>query len=270
MSTLAELLGSDPPLPIDDAALQLAAELRPEVSPQRWRQWLDAMAEPLAARLPSSPTPEEQAQQLADHVYGSLGFRGDTDDYYHPDNSHLDRVLERRTGIPLTLAMVLVGVGRRTAIRVEGVGFPGHFLARIGGPDGVLVDPFGDGRILVEAALHRLAHQVLGDASRLQPAHLEPVGTPAMIARMLANLQLAHRRRGEHGKALLAADHLVQLTGFPEHRRDRGAHAFAFGSWGMAVDDFEAYLEARPEASDRDTIRGALAQARQRLGHGLH
>lgn len=257
--------------PIEQAALEVARELRPSTAPDRdgCRRELDRLAEPLGERMPSSATPDEQARLLGEHVYGRLGFHGNRDDSYDPRNSYLDDVLARRTGIPITLAVVCMAIGRRAGIHVEGVGFPGHFLARVGSRDGVLIDPFDDGTVLGEADLHALAHRMLGDAGRLRAELLEPAGTASIVARMIVNLRIAHEHRGDHAHALLAADWLVTLTGAPEHRRARGLHALALGSYATAADDLEAFLDARPDAQDASQLRDAVRRARARQAGNL-
>ncbi|HEY8427702.1 MAG TPA: transglutaminase-like domain-containing protein [Sandaracinaceae bacterium] len=250
------------------AALLIARDARPHLDIDAELARIDALAAPLGEIDPCAP-PRRQAQALAAYVYERLGFTGNEADYFDPKNSYLDEVLERRTGIPITLAIVLSAIGRRAGIQVEGIGFPGHFLARIGGPEGVLVDPFFGGRVLDEPALRRLASRMLGSASRLLPEHLAPVGLRAMVVRMLLNLKHAHERRRDHASALVVCDRLFDLTGAIGFRRDRGLHALALGAREAAWDDLSAYLEARgPGAQDAAAIRRALERARAAGDHG--
>lgn len=250
-------------LEVEHAAVLIAADAKPMLDVAACLRVFDDLAAPLAARLRGSEDLETQARALAEHVYGELGFRGNADDYYDPQNSYIDRVIARRVGIPITLAVVLVAIGRRAGIVVEGIGFPGHFLARVGGQTGVLIDPFEGGRILDADALEVVARRFLGDPSRLRDEHLQPVGALPMTVRMLMNLKHAHERRGDHAQALLVCDRLVDLTGRPEARRDRGLHALALGSARAAADDLEAYLEARPTARDVPKLRATLDEARR-------
>ncbi len=199
---------------------------------------------------------------MAAHLYEGLGFHGNEQDYFDPKNSYLDEVIARRTGIPLTLAILLVAVGRRAGVEVEGIGFPGHFLARVGGPSGVLVDPFFGGRVLDDASLKRLASRMLGSSARLSPSHLEPVGLRPLAVRMLLNLKHAHERRRDHARAMLACDRLVDLTGSIAFRRDRGLHALALGASEAAAEDLAAYLEERGDrAEDAAAVKRALERA---------
>ena len=248
---------------IERAALLVAADAHPGLDVDGCLRSIDDMAAPLAARLQGEEDPETQAMLLSHHVYGDLGFHGNLDDYYDPRNSYLDSVLARRIGIPISLAVVLMAVGRRADVVVDGVGFPGHFLARVGGEEGVIVDPFDSGRVLDGEGVDAVARKYLGDPARLRPEHLRTVGPKAMIVRILMNLKHAHERRGDHAQALVVCDRIVDLTGRPEARRDRGLHALALGSARAATVDLEAYLEARPTARDVPKLRETLAQARK-------
>lgn len=254
------LHGDDPP--IERAALVLARDAYPQLDVDAYLARLDAMAAPLAPRLSAARNTNAQAAALGTYVYDELGFHGDEETYYDPRNSYLNEVLDRKVGIPISLAVVLIALGTRAGITVEGVGFPGHFLVRLGGEGGVYLDPFFHARILSRDNLERLARRAAGDAVRLQPEHLAPVSARAMVARMLTNLKAIYESRHEHSRAMVVCDRLVDLTSSPEIRRDRGMHAIALGATAAAVADLQAYLEARPEAADVEQVRQSLDKAR--------
>ncbi|MCA9600794.1 MAG: transglutaminase family protein [Myxococcales bacterium] len=245
---------------VEVAALRIAADAKPGLDTRSSLAELDTIGERVRQKLRGETTPIRQAEVLAEIVYGEYGYHGNGDDYYDPRNSYLDDVIRRRTGIPLTLAVVLIAVGRRAGITVEGIGFPGHFLARVGGVEGVFVDPFDQGNVLSGADLEELAKRYLGDATLLRPEHLEPATTETMSVRMLINLEHVHRRRGDFANALVVCDRLVDLTGAPEHRRDRGLLAIALGAYASAAEDLGAYIDACPKAKDVPTVRVALEQ----------
>jgi regulator of sirC expression with transglutaminase-like and TPR domain len=163
-----------------------------------------------------------------------------------------------------------MALGERAGMDVEGVGFPGHFLVRVGGPDGVYQDPFNGGVLLDGQGLSSLAAEFLGAEMALHPSYLDPVDAHTITIRMLANLKNAHRRRGDYARAMLACDHLVELTQAPEHRRDRGLLAHALRTYGAASEDLAAYLEARPDAKDARVISLALEEAREQADLVLH
>ena len=250
------------------AALLLARDVKPDLDVEAELKGIDALAEPLGDLDPACP-PEEQAHMLAGHLYEGLGFHGNEEDYYDPRNSYLDDVVRRRTGIPITLALILMAVGRRAGLQVEGIGFPGHFLARVGGEDGVYVDPFFGGRVLDDAALSRLAARMLGNASRLGEHHLAPVGLRSLVVRMLVNLKHAHERQRDHARSMVVCDRLVDLTDELSFVRDRGLHALALGAHAQAREDLARYLlKEGKTAKDAAEVRAALARAQDGGGYG--
>ncbi len=212
----------------------------------------DELAAPVT-RDWSGTTAHERALALSGHVYETLGFAGNEDDYYDPRNSLLSDVLERRLGIPISLAVVYGEVARRAGVTTRGVGFPGHFLLRVcGGPgeDDALVDPFFGGRVLDAVAVGALVRRVAGQASA--PAVMRPellaAATPrAILARWLMNLRGVHLARGDLSRALLAVDRLVLLS--PKSAallRDRGVLAGRLGAVEAARADLASAAALDP------------------------
>ncbi len=228
----------------------------------------DEMATPLAAGggLASRP-PAAQADAISTYLYGELGFRGNEQDYYDPKNSLLPDVLERKLGIPITLALVYCEVARRLGVRARGVSFPGHFLVRIdaaGRDDSpVAVDPFFGGRRLDEPALQRLLERASPSQRYSEAEHLAPAPTRTMLVRMLINLKWIYATRGDFARALLALDRIICLT--PDSvpaLRERGMLAARLGAVEAARADLSRLLELVPQAPDAATIRQRLEELR--------
>lgn len=258
-SALARLFDADPEPQVELAALAIADEGRSPRDPATAIAALDALGDELrAASDPDAPV-DAQAAAIAAVIYDRAGFRGNEADYQDPLNSDLHAVLTRRTGIPITLAVVLIAVGRRAGLAVEGVSFPGHFLVRVGGARGRYLDPFRRAAVMDLPALQALLRQVAGPDATLRPEHLAPVGARAIAARMLVNLKNTWERRRDHARALLLCDRLVELTDAPEFVRDRGQHALALGAHAAARADLTRYLDARPAAPDAEGVRRTLA-----------
>ncbi len=255
---------------VEDVAIVIAREANPALDEYEIRRELDNLGAEALIRRGLRSTPERDGRILAELLFEELGFEGERDDYYNPFNSYIDQVLIRRKGIPISLSALTMAVGERAGMEVEGVGFPGHFLVRVGGPQGVYQDPFHGGELLDGHGLRRLAARFLGAEMALHPSYLEPVDCHTIAIRMLANLKNAHRRQGDYARAMLACDHLVELTQAPEHRRDRGLLAHALRTFGAASEDLAAYLEARPDAKDARAISLALEEAREQAGQVLH
>jgi regulator of sirC expression with transglutaminase-like and TPR domain len=215
---------------------------------------------------------EAQALELAHYLYERQGFAGNEADYYDPKNSLLPDVLERRLGIPITLALVYCEVAKRVGVPAQGVGFPGHFLVRIerrGEPNQppVMVDPFFGGRTLDEKALLSLLRRVVGPTETLKAEHLAPAPPRIVLARMLTNLKAVYLARGEDSRALLALDRLVTLTpDAPFALRERGMLAARLGAIEVARTDLNRFLELNPEGTEAQAVRARL----QSLGAARH
>lgn len=164
---------------LDEGALLIAAHAYPGLDVAEQQGRLDDLA---------AACPEPTLDALRHHLFEVLGFTGNTRHYGDPRNSYLNDVLDRRVGIPISLSVLTIEVGRRIGVHLEGVGLPGHFLVRPSGSD-VLVDPFGGGRLLGVEQCEALFHSLHGPAAPFDPDLLAPVGPTAILARMLANLR---------------------------------------------------------------------------------
>ena len=167
-------------VPLDVAALCIAAHAHPGLDVDAWCARLDE----LAARCPVSDFDELRA-----HLFERERFAGNLDHYDDPENSFLDSVIERRVGIPITLSVLMITVGRRLGIDVQGVGMPGHFLVLDGKRGDVWCDPFHGGARLDAAGCRRRFDLVYGGAMTFQLGFLAPTSPHAIVARMLANLE---------------------------------------------------------------------------------
>lgn len=187
----------------ETGALLVARVLNPALDPTGVHQALDDLAarapEPMRASNPTIALPA-----LAAHLYEGCGFDGARADYPNPANSLLDRVVERRTGLPITLSVVYLAVAGRVGIPLEGVGLPAHFLLRHpGAADRPYLDPFNHGRLLGEADC---ADIVRAHGFALRREHLTAVSPQEIAARICRNLIVAYRRRRDHEREQLARD----------------------------------------------------------------
>jgi len=247
-----------------EAALWISAEESPGLDVDGWLARIDALAAEARRRLaaiPDGPGAElARLEGLCGLLFAELGFGGDRDDYYDPANSFLDRVLERRRGIPITLAVVLLAIGRRAGVPLVGVGFPCHFLVRCARQPQVLLDPF-EGTLLTADDCRRLLARVCGGHIPFHPRLLAPVGTRAILHRMLNNLRAVYLARGDEERALAALDRMLLLQ--PDdavHLRERGLLRLGRGEVAAAVDDLARYVAVEPEAPDRAAVEELLAR----------
>lgn len=255
-----DITGAGPPLEI--GAALIARDAHPDLDVAAVLRGLDDLAAPLASLALHRRPPEEAVRAIVHHVYDLIGFAGNTSDYGDPRNSYLDDVLTRRRGIPITLAIVLLGVARRLSVAARGVSFPGHFLVRFERPNGgpIVVDPFRGGRVLGVEELTQLLRRSVPQA-RLQLRHLEPASTRAILTRVLVNLKNAHSARGDFASALVAAMRITALAPRePWALRDRGVLQAQLGAPAAARADLLRYLELAPNADDSARIRELLSR----------
>lgn len=173
-------------VPLDEAAALIAQSAEPEVRTGAVLAQLDALAE---------SCPGYTLDSLVPHLFGRGRFGPDLSDYYDPRNSLLNHVLERRVGIPITLSVLALEVGRRVGVPMAGVGMPGHFLLRDKVDRTVFIDPFHGGRLLDERGCRALFHQITGADSTWSEEYLDPVDNLSIVGRMLNNLRVIYARR---------------------------------------------------------------------------
>ena len=224
---------------------------------------LDRMAEAARARMPEDGAELQQLNAVTDLLFGVIGFTGNQDDYYDPRNSYLNHVLDRRLGIPITLSLLCIEVGRRAGVPILGIGMPGHFLIRHRDESNFFVDAFNGGLLLSQDECGALLRQTAGDAVRLEAHHLNPVTPREMLARILRNLKAIYWDREEFDRCITAIGALMAvLPDQPEEQRDRGVVHLKAGNHRESAADFAAYIEAAPNAEDVETVRNALARLR--------
>jgi regulator of sirC expression with transglutaminase-like and TPR domain len=236
---------------LDEAALLIAAHAHPDLDVEARLAQLDTIAEH-AAGLP--------AGDLATQLFVAEGFRGNETDYGDPRNSFLDDVLDRRLGIPITLSVLMLEVGRRCGLQLHGVGMPGHFL--VGGGPGEWFDPFHEGARLDLAGCAALFTESHGDA-RFRPQFLMPVGPRAILQRMLGNLQHAYLRRDPNAVVWVARLRL-RVPGITlSQRGDLAGLLGRLGQFAEAAREFDVLAELLPgEGAERAAVAAASLRAR--------
>jgi regulator of sirC expression with transglutaminase-like and TPR domain len=239
-------------------ALLIAGLGRPAIDEAAILGRLDALAERVRIRLDAGDPTFAVVARVHDVLYRELGFRGPTAaEYGDPANSHLDEVLARRVGLPISLAIVEIEVAARLGVALVGIGLPGHFI--VGGPDGLLLDPADGGRSLTPDDCQSLIRRAVGDGVLFHAGMLRPAGRREVLARVLRNLRAAHLARRDWPAAVDAIDLLLVLEPTdPEHGRDRGLLLGRMGRFGEAVAALRRYLEQRPDAHDVPDVRQVM------------
>ncbi|HEX8130446.1 MAG TPA: transglutaminase-like domain-containing protein [Pyrinomonadaceae bacterium] len=248
------------------AALLVAAEERPGLDVEHYRALLYELG--LTARERIAQAGDANAVgALNKFLFEELGFAGNQSDYYDPRNSLLSDVLDRRTGIPITLSLVYMEVGRRAGLRVEGIGLPGHFIVRAEAADGQssLVDPF-NGKVVDADDCRERLDTIYGGQAPLTDAHLQPVATREILARLLRNLKGIYAQAGLYRRALSIIERILLVApNALEERRDRGALLAQLGRYSEAIVDVQAYLTGTRNPPDAERVTEQLKQIQLQL-----
>jgi len=262
----AEVERPDHEIDLGRAALVLARVEYPDLDVGLYRRRLSELAAEAEAGCRKC-TDLHLLHRLREYLFAELGFAGNRDDYFDPRNSFLNDVLDRRLGIPITLSVLLMEVGRLLGLPMEGIGLPGHFVTgvRLGG-ERILLDPFNGGAILTPDACADLVARAAGQRVSLTASELAPVTLRQILARMLRNLKAIYWKRGLWDKAVEIADRLLVLEPAAAGEwRDRGAALASLGEFRRGLADWERYLTDFPNAPDSEKVRGQLRRVRQRL-----
>jgi regulator of sirC expression with transglutaminase-like and TPR domain len=257
---LAAKLRADAAVGLAEAALVLAAEFA-HVEPAKAFAELDRLGEAARKKLPDA-TSAPRLEALLRFLQRDCGYYGNRSEYGDPRNSDLSQVIARRTGIPITLAIVAIEVGARCGVPLQGVSFPAHFLVRTPEEPPALGDPFHFRLVPNTEAAERL-QQSLGEDARLDPAFLRPASVRETLVRMCSNLKHFHAGKQEWLKAIGLCDRILLLA--PElagEHRDRAMLYARLECFGPALADLEKYLELAPNAEDADAVKDNIAELR--------
>jgi regulator of sirC expression with transglutaminase-like and TPR domain len=258
--------GPDASLDLACAALAVARIEHPDLDDRHELARLDALATRVgAARRSDAAATLERLKRL---LFDEEGFRGNADEYYDPRNSCLNDVLDRKLGIPITLSVLTMEVGRRVGLDIAGVGLPGHFIVSAAlGSRSVLLDPFHGGAELTPESAADVAARAVGRPVRIQESHWAPCSRRQIVVRMLRNLKTTYARRSEWDRALGVIDRLLLIDAeAPMHVRDRGTVLVRAGRLWEGATEWESYLNRFPHAQDADSFRQELRRIRQELG----
>lgn len=254
-----EILRRGEAINLGRAALWIAAEEEPgRCDVLRSLTLLDRMGEEARARIEEREGTALEA--FNSYLFEEQGFSGNQADYYDPRNSLLHQVLERRTGIPITLSLVYMEVGHRAGLQVKGVGLPGHFIVRAGvrRNDMQLVDPF-NGRIIDRDECQQRLDAIYGGQVPLADEHLRAVGARDILVRILGNLKGIYLQNQLYRRALAVMERILLLSPHDrEARRDRGILLAQLGRLHEAVADLQTYLKFARNAPDEESVREQL------------
>jgi regulator of sirC expression with transglutaminase-like and TPR domain len=255
----------DGAIPLAEAALLMACEEYPQLTISPYLDQLDEIAAQVKATLHQDDSPLQIAGKINVVLFGELGFRGNTEDYYDPRNSFFNDVLERRIGIPITLSALYLEIARRIPFPVTGVGMPGHFLVKYNDrSQEFFLDPFDGGKILSHADCEEKLKQLYGDTLQFSDQLLDSVTHRQILARMLNNLKSIYLKGQTYDKGLAIVDMMMLVDpDDPEQYRDRGLLRLRLRQFEKAARDLEHYIKVAPDAADRPDVEEHLKKLKR-------
>jgi regulator of sirC expression with transglutaminase-like and TPR domain len=255
----------DTQLPLLECALLIARDEYADLPSRDYLARIESYGLQLKSQVKDEWDLPSKLTAINHYLFRELGFSGNEQQYDDPRNSYLSDVLDRKLGIPISLAVVHMAVMHRIGLPLEGISFPGHYLVRLPVDDGILVlDPFNQGRPvsieeLRERAQPHLNGQAPSDSQLFQI--LAPASSRTTLMRMLRNLQGIYQLQGDYARVARSADRILKLSpDLPDALRDRGL-AYAELDYGTGVrTDLTRYLQLKPEAEDAESVRHRLIE----------
>jgi regulator of sirC expression with transglutaminase-like and TPR domain len=274
----ALITGEDAAIDLAQASLLIASIAYPSLDSAYYLAQLDALARRVRAalalpnpdllpQLPDDSDPLSVIEAINRVLFEEEHFRGNEDDYHNPENSFLNIVLEQHTGIPISLSIIYMEVGRRVGLQIDGIGLPMHFVIRCHLTEGyIYIDPFHNGRLLTEQDCIALLRHIAGGRVKMNTAWFKPLTHRALLKRVLNNLKSVYIDSEDFEHALTICDLLVLLSpSSPIELRDRGILHFELKHYAHALHDLKAYTQLAPQAKDRYEILNHIKTIRQTI-----
>jgi regulator of sirC expression with transglutaminase-like and TPR domain len=269
----AALVGDDETLPLLEAATAVAQDEYPDLDVQTVLGDMDQLLARVRRRCAAEIDPLPRLRLLNQFFFHDLGFGGNVNNYYDPDNSYLNAVLRTRRGIPITLAVLWLELAQGLGLKARGVNFPGHFMVKVNLPNGqVVIDPFTGQSLSREDLSERLEpykrrNGLVDDFDVPVGLYLQAASPRDILARILRNLKEIHRTQEDWLRLIAVQDRLLILLpdAWAEYR-DRGLAWAEVGDARLAVSDLEIYLAHSEDALERDAIDQRVQALRRALG----
>jgi regulator of sirC expression with transglutaminase-like and TPR domain len=261
------MLAAREPIPLARGALLIAKDEYPELDLERYLDELAALAREAEPAMRAAESTVEKIQSLSEFLFTRKGFEGNRDQYGDPRNSFLNEVLERRLGIPISLSVLYIEVGRRLGLNLYGVSFPTHFLVKAVDDRGeLIIDPFNEGTILDLDEIRARLQQIYRQPVEVHPDMLKPVGGRQILARMLRNLKNIYAQGTDWQRVLSALDRILMLDPRSlEELLERAVLYERMECFGAALDDFQSFLTQAPEHPAAENAREAVIRLTQQV-----
>lgn len=236
----------------------------PQLNIQEQIEKINQIAKSLKVLLSDVKNPTYLISMLNEHLFSTLGFVGDTDDYYNPKNNFLNEVLDKKSGIPITLSIIYVEIAKRIGLDLRVCGFPSHVVVKHG--EEIILDPFEGGRLLSIDDLEEILYRNFGEEIEFSPEFLDELPEDKILIRIIRNLKNSYAQSYAYDKALRCINMiLVAESDSPDEIRDKGIILERMQKYKDSVEHLNKYLEIAPEAPDVDFILELIKTTREKI-----
>lgn len=256
------VMAGDPRPDLARVALEIASDFYPDLDVDAHLGCIDELASRVRLRCCEGSHPLRVLGQLNWVLFIEDGFAGNAEDYFDPRNSFLNEVLDRKTGIPISLSILYRALAERLGVDLSPVNSPAHFLLRLDEEQTTFIDPFHCGDLLDLDACRRRIAELTGRPGPIPDEKLAPSKPRTVVARMLRNLKAVYVGREDFDSAYIVQRRLAAVAEDPLERRDLGMLCLQLDRPGEAIDPLAAYLKSRPEAADAEAVEALLSGAR--------
>ena len=255
---------SNPRYTLVEKCLKLAQTLEyPDLSINEYVQKLNSVGKILQASLSDVRNPTYLISMLNEHMFDILGFAGERDDYYNPKNNFLNAVLDKKSGIPITLSIIYAEVAKHIGLDLHITGFPSHVVVKYG--EEMVLDPFDGGKLLSIDDLREIIYESYGEAVEFLPEFLDDIESKQILVRMIRNLKNAYVQSYAYDMAMRCIDMALSLEpDSPEEIRDKGILEERLLHYNDALEHLNRYLEINPNAEDVDFILELIKSIREK------
>ena len=247
-----------------EKSLKLAQILEyPDLNISKYVEKINEIGNSLKLKIKYVKNSTYLISMLNEHVFEKNGFQGDDEDYYDPRNNFLNAVIDKKTGIPITLSIIYSEVAKYIGLDLRIVGFPGHVVVKY--EEEMIIDPFYSGRLLTINDLEEILYRNFGDGVEFIPEYLNTATTDQILTRLLRNLKNAYTQSYAYDKAMRCTDMILGIRPeSPEEIRDKGILEERLLHYNEALPLLNKYLELEPEAEDADFILELIKSVREK------
>jgi len=256
---------SNPRYTLVEKCLKLAQTLEyPDLNISEYAQKLGMMGKTLQDSLTDVKNPTYLISMLNEYMFDALGFVGEQDDYYNPKNNFLNVIIDKKSGIPITLSVIYVEIAKHIGLDLRLVGFPSHVLVKYS--EEMILDPYGKGRLLTVDDLQDLLDRNYGGGVQFSPEFLNETDDEKILIRMVRNLKNSYIQSFNYDMAMHCINMILGVEpDSPGEIRDRGILESRLLQYNHAIMSLNRYLELSPEAEDADFVLDLIRSIKERI-----